>query len=307
MDRREFLKTVSKLLIAIGGANFFTYEELLALENGEIKKPDIAWIHAMSCDGCSTSLLNSEVSVLDIITRFTNIIFHPTIMAGTGEDALEILNKYKSDNLIIVLEGSIPLDMPHACMMGERYIEYWVELVAKKANLAVAAGTCAVFNGITDMEGMQMGACTFRYFLKEKKIDIPVVNLPTCPMKPHHFLYTVFYYIKHGKTPPLDMENRPLRFFGNTVHDRCVYYSDYQEKIFAQKIGDRGCLFKLGCQGPVTSSDCVKSEGGFDKYNCIKSGHPCVGCGSENFPRKIMFKRSDDERDLKKYKTFERI
>ena len=37
MDRREFLKAVSKILVAVGGAKFFTEEELLALENGEIK------------------------------------------------------------------------------------------------------------------------------------------------------------------------------------------------------------------------------------------------------------------------------
>jgi len=307
MNRREFLKTVSKILIAVGGVNFFTYEELLALEHGEIQKPDLFWIHAMSCDGCSISLLNSEVPMLDILTRFTNIIFHPTIMAGTGEDALQILEEYYSDNLIMVLEGSIPLEMPHACMMGEKFIEDWVYQIAKKSKLAIAVGTCAVFNGITEMEGMRTGACTLRYFLEEKKIGTPVVNLPTCPMKPHHFLYTLFYYIKHKNIPPTDMENRPLRFFGNTVHERCIYYNDYQEKIFAKKIGDRGCLFKLGCQGPVTNNDCVKSEGEFDRYNCIKSGHPCVGCGSENFPRKIMFKRSDDERELKKYKTFKRI
>jgi len=295
------------MLIAVGGASLFSYEELLALESGEIKKPDIIWIHAMSCDGCSTSLLNSEVSVLDILTTFTNVVFHPTIMTGTGEDSLEILHKFKSDNLIMVLEGSIPLDMPHACMMGERYIEEWVELIAKKSKVAIGAGTCAVFNGITDMDNMRTGASSLKYFLEKKSIDIPVVNLPTCPMKPHHFLYTLFYYIKHNTTPSLDKENRPKRFFSNTVHDRCIFYRDFQEKIFAKNIGDRGCLFELGCQGPVTSSDCVKSEGGFDRFNCIKSGHPCVGCGSENFPRKIIFKRSDDNREIKKYKNFTRI
>ena len=307
MDRREFLKTVSKILIAVGGAHFFTYEELLALEHGEIQKPDLIWIHAMSCDGCTTSLLNSEVPMLDILIKFTNIIFHPTIMSATGEDALKILKEYKSNNLIMVVEGSIPLDMPHACVMGERFIEDWVYEIAKKSNLAIAAGTCAVFNGITEMDNMKTGVCTLRYFLKKKKIKIPLVNLPTCPMKPHHFLYMLFYYIKHKTTPPLDMENRPLIFFENTIHERCVYYYDFQEKIFAKKIGDRGCLLELGCQGPVTKSDCVKSEGHFDRFNCIKSGHPCVGCGSENFPRKIIFKRSDDKRVLEKYKKFKRI
>lgn len=308
MTRRDFLKAVHKMLIAVGGAQFFTMEELEALELGEIQKPDIIWLHAMSCDGCSTSFLNSEVSILDILTTFTNIIFHPTLMAATGEEALEIIEKYNGNNLMMVMEGAIPLTLPHACLMGEKFMNDWVERVARKANIAVAAGTCATFAGICDMMDMYTGASSLRYFLhEEKKIDIPVVNLPGCPMKPHHFLYTLFFYIKHKTTPPLDDTNRPLRFFAHTIHERCVHYYDYQENIFAEKIGDEGCLFKLGCQGPVTKSNCVESTYAYDKFNCIKSGHPCVGCASENFPRTIMFKRADDKRPIKKYKSFKRI
>ena len=309
MNRREFLKLVHKTLVMVGGAQFFSIKELEALELGDIPKPDIAWLHAMSCDGCSTSLLgNTSISILDILTKFTNIIFHPTIMAATGEEALEIIEKYNSNNLILVVEGGLPLDLPHACMMGDMFITDWIEKMAKKSKLAISAGTCATFGGICDMKDMYTGAGSLRYFLnEEKKMDIPVVNLPGCPMKPHHFLYVLFFYIKHQKLPPLDHSNRPLRFFGNTIHERCIYYHDYQEGIFAKKIGDRGCLFKLGCQGPVTKSDCVKSIHEYDRYNCIKSGHPCVGCASENFPRTIIFKRSDDKREIEKYKTFKRI
>ncbi|AZV46269.1 oxidoreductase [Nautilia sp. PV-1] len=307
MNRREFLKAVHKALIAAGGAGFFSMEELEALEIGDIKKPDIIWLQAMSCDGCSTSFLNADISILDILTSFTNVIFHPTLMAATGEMATDIIEKYKSDNLILVVEGAIPTQLPHACLMGDRFINDWIANTAKKAKAAISAGTCATFAGICDMKGMMTGAGSLRYFLEQENISTPVVNLPTCPMKPNHFLYTLFFYIKHNTLPPMDDSNRPLRFFGETIHDRCVYYYDYQEKNFAEKIGDRGCLFKLGCQGPVTKNDCVRSSNTYDKYNCIKSGHPCVGCASENFPRTIMFKRSDDKREIKKYKTFKRI
>ena len=307
MNRREFLKGLHKALIAVGGVNFFTFEELMALETNEIEKPDLIWLHAMSCDGCSTSFLYADVTILDILNRFTNIIFHPTLMAGTGEIATNILEKYKSKNLIMVLEGSIPMGLPHACMMGDRYISEWIEKIAKKANLVIGAGTCATFNGVCDMQGMQTGAGSLRYFLEQKGIKKPLINLPTCPMKPDHILYSLFYYIKHKKTPPLDSSHRPVRFFGETVHERCVFYNDYQEKVFAKEIGDRGCLFELGCQGPVTKNDCVKSNHKFDQYNCIKSGHPCVGCASENFPRNILFKKHDDNRKLTKYKHFDRM
>ena len=307
MNRREFLKQVHNVLVATAGASFFSFSELEALERGDIQKPDLIWLDAMSCDGCTVSLLNTDIPFLDVFTKFTNVIFHPTLSAATGDMALDLIEKYDSDNLFFVLEGSIPLAMPHACLMGEKFISEWVELVAKKAKVAIAAGTCATFNGVTEMKGMYTGASPLKYFLETKNIKLPLVNLPTCPMKPHHFLYVLFYFIKHKTIPPIDAENRPLRFFGNTIHERCVYYNDFVEGIFAEKIGERGCLFKLGCQGPVTKNDCVRSIHDFDKFNCIKSGHPCVGCASENFPRTIMFRRSDDERVVEKYKDFTRI
>jgi len=306
MSRRDFLKGLYHALLAVGGSTFISFEELEAMEVS-LNKPDVIWIHGMSCDGCSTSFLYSDVTILDILSKFANVIFHPTLMAATGDKAIEILDEYQSNNLLTILEGGIPLDMPHACMMADRYITDWIEELAKKSVAMVAAGTCATFNGVCDMDNMVTGACSLRYFLEKRGVATPVVNLPTCPMKPDHLLYVLFYYIKHKKLPALDEFRRPMRFFGETIHERCIFYNDFQEKIFAKEIGDRGCLIKLGCQGPVTKNDCVKSNNKFDQYNCIKSGHPCVGCASESFPRKIMFKSYDDNRKIKPYKTFKRI
>jgi hydrogenase small subunit len=307
MDRREFLEKVLNILIMAGGSSFITFEELEGF-NVSNKKPNLVWLHAQSCDGCSTSLVEGEIPFEDILFNFANIVFHPTIMAATGEEALkQLIEAEEVGNFILVVEGGIPVSMPHACIFGDRFITDWILDLAKKANIVIAAGTCSSFTGICAMEGMYTGDVSLRRFLRDNGVKTPVVNLPTCPMKPHHFLYTFFYYLKTNRLPPLDKENRPLKFFKETIHDRCIYYHDYQEKIFAKKIGERGCLFKLGCQGPVTYNDCEKSPFKYDKYNCIKSGHPCVGCASENFPRTIMFKRYDDEREIVKYKDFKRI
>ena len=38
-----------------------------------------------SCSGCSTSFLNVEgVPLVDILTEYTNVIFHPDISLATG-------------------------------------------------------------------------------------------------------------------------------------------------------------------------------------------------------------------------------
>ena len=176
MNRRDFLKTVHKILVMVGGSSFFTIEELEALEVNEIKKPDLVWLHGMSCDGCSTSLLNSEYSILDVLTHFTNIVFHPTVMAATGKDALNILNNYKSDNLVLVVEGGIPIDMPHACIFGDRYIKDVLVDFSKKANLVIASGTCATFGGICAMDGMQTGVVSLKKLLEMNNIKKPLIN-----------------------------------------------------------------------------------------------------------------------------------
>jgi hydrogenase small subunit len=153
MDRREFIKTVHKLLITIGGANFFTLEELEAFDLAE-NRPDIIWLQALSCDGCAVNFLNAEIPVTEILNRFANIVFHPNLMAADGEEAMDILINYKSENLLLVVEGAIPTAMPHACMMGDKFVNNIILEKAKIAKAVVAAGTCATFAGICDMKNM---------------------------------------------------------------------------------------------------------------------------------------------------------
>jgi hydrogenase small subunit len=304
MTRRDALKKIYKVVIAVGASSFLSFEDLLAIDNGEIQKPDLVWLHGTSCSGCSTSFLNVEgVPLVDILTQYTNIIFHPDVSLATGHqvtDMLERAEEYK--NFLFVFEGSIPVGMPHACMVGNKPMTYWVDKLASNSLACVGAGTCASFGGITAMEGMVTGTKPLGEYLEYKGIKKPVINLPNCPMKPEHLLYVLFYFLKTKKLPPLDKQGRPKRFYAHTIHERCVYYSDYQENNFAKKIGDDGCLFKLGCQGIVTKNDCVISGHNDNTNICIRAGHPCIGCASENFPRQIMMRSYDDKRIIKNFK-----
>ncbi len=310
ISRREALKRFYKVIVAVGAASFINFDDLLASQNignNIYKKPNILWLHASSCSGCSTSFLNIEdVPVTDILTKFANILFHPDISSATGDDVKDILNtaakEFKND-YILVIEGSIPVGLPHACLMGDKPMMEWVDLLAKNATAVVSAGTCAAFGGITKMEGMLNGAVSIEEFMDKQNIKKPIVSLPNCPMKPEHLVYTLLHYGRLGKLPALDSSNRPLEFYARTIHDRCIYYSDYQEKIFAKSIGDRGCLFKLGCQGPVTKNDCLVKGHNGNTNICIKAGHPCIGCASEHFPRQIMFHSFNDTRKIKNFKV----
>lgn len=310
ISRREALKRFYNVVVAVGASTFLSFDDLLASQTvgtGPYKKPNILWLHASSCSGCSTSFLNvADVPLTDILTKFSNIMFHPDISSATGDDVLNILNtaaKEFKNNYILVIEGSVPLGLPHACLMGNKPMMEWVDMLASNATAVVSAGTCAAFGGITNMDGMLNGAVSIDEFMKRKNIDKPIVNLPNCPMKPEHLVYTLLHYGRLGKLPALDSSNRPLQFYARTIHDRCIYYSDYQEKIFAKFIGDRGCLFKLGCQGPVTKNDCLISGHNDNTNICIRAGHPCIGCASEHFPRQIMYHSFTDTRKIKNFKV----
>ncbi len=130
-----------------------------------------------------------------------------------------------------MLEGGIPVGMPHACVMGECPITEWVEQLASGSTACIAAGTCATLG---DIPRMQMhdtvtGSMTLDEFLDHKGIEKPVVNLPNCPMKPEHFVYTLLHFVQTGDLPELDQNRRPLRFFSHTNHERCILYADFQE------------------------------------------------------------------------------
>ncbi|MEO5342125.1 MAG: hydrogenase small subunit [Gammaproteobacteria bacterium SHHR-1] len=308
LSRRDFLKRIYAALVTVGASSFLSFEDLLA---ADAASPDdrlnVVWLHGTSCSGCSCSFLDIEyVSVPDILTRFTNMIFHPDISLATGDQVTGLLDRLHASDMpyLLVLEGGIPVGMPHACIMGGRPFVDWMKPLAAKASAVVAAGTCAALGGIPKMEGMITGSHTLAEFLRREGLEKPLVNLPGCPMKPEHLVYTLLHYIRVGRMPEMDASQRPLRFFEHSIHDRCVYYADFQEKYFAKKIGDPGCLLKLGCQGPVTHSDCMINGHNGNTNTCIRAGHPCIGCADEHFPRKVMLHSFDDKRFARKRRPF---
>lgn len=304
VTRREALKRIYRAIMAVGAASFISYRDLLAAAAlTPEQRPTVVWLHGTSCSGCSCSLLDIDyVPVVDIITKFCNLAFHPDVSLATGHQVTDILQRLTDNGqeYVFVLEGGIPAGMPHACIMAERPIGEWVEVLAKGAKACIAAGTCATLGGIPKMHGTVTGSTTLAEYLTSRNISKPIVNLPNCPMKPEHFVYTLLYLIKTGELPELDQQQRPLRFFTYTNHERCILYADFQEKRFATRIGEPGCLLKLGCQGPITKNDCLISGHNGNTNTCIRAGHPCIGCASEKFPRQIMLHRFDDKRPINK-------
>ncbi|WP_261179459.1 hypothetical protein [Anaerobacillus sp. CMMVII] len=53
---------------------------------------------------------------------------------------------------------------------------------------------------------------------------------------------------------------------------------------FAEKLGDKTCLFKLGCRGPVTRVDCPTRQWNGHVNWPIGDDTPCIGCSQFGFP-----------------------
>lgn len=301
ISRRQALKQIFTAIAAVGAAPFITFDDLLAADASPRKAVNVLWLHGSSCTGCSCAFLDIEkVPVVDVITRFAHIVFHHDLSLATGDQVIAVKEKLlaSGEPFLVVLEGSIPVAMPHTCMVGHRTMDSWMQRIVPKATACIAAGTCATFGGITTMPSMPTGCVGLPQYCRNNGYATPVVALPGCPMKPEHLLYSLLYVITHGRPPASDAYGRPSHIFGRTIHDRCVNYADYQENHFARKIGDSGCLQQLGCQGVITRSDCVVQGYNNNTNTCILAGHPCVGCAGETFPRQVMFHGYDDQRDI---------
>jgi hydrogenase small subunit len=98
----------------------------------------------------------------------------------------------------------------------------------------------------------------------------------------------VAHYLTFGTIPELDHLQRPISFYGDTIHDRCYRRTFYDQGKFAETFDDEGarlgwCLYKLGCKGPTTYNACATTKWNEGTSFPIESGHGCLGCSEPKF------------------------
>ncbi|MGB2800538.1 MAG: hydrogenase small subunit [Dehalococcoidia bacterium] len=262
----------------------------------------VVWLQTAACTGCSVSLLNSasptvrNLLIDQVIPGFhINLRFHATLMAGAGEPAIEVLEetaKEKKDGYILVVEGAIPTatDAVYGAI-GERdgkpvSMEDRLVELARDAQAILAVGTCASFGGIPAANPNPTGCKPVSKILEAKGINKPLVNIPGCPPHPDWFVGTVASIILNGLPKPDDLDDnlRPLAFYGKLIHENCPRRAYFDEGKFAKKPGDEGCLYELGCKGPITYSDCPLRRWNNGTNWVIGAGAPCNGCTQPEFP-----------------------
>ena len=122
-----------------------------------------------------------------------------------------------------------------------------------------------------------------------------IVHVRGCSVHPDWLWDTIVHLVKVG-VPEL-VNGAPALFYSKKVHESCPRYHDFQQEIFARHLGDKGCLFKLGCLGPVTPADCPTRWWNGGQNWCIDANAPCIGCASPDFAKKkdLPFYRLDEK------------
>jgi hydrogenase small subunit len=295
LSRRDFIKLGSLLAASFGLSSAFgeTFASGLAqLAQGKVK---VLWLQAQSCSGCSVSLLNAQSpDIVEVITDVLSLGFHQTVSAATGDTAMAAMRTFEQGDtpFILVIEGSIPLDMPEACVIGGRPFNELVLPLARKAKYIMAVGTCAAFGGIPAAEGNPTGAASMQDFLKKNNlpIDQRLVNCPSCPVHPDTIVGTMAHLASKGYPKVNPDQLTPVLFYSHSTHDDCPRFHYYSKRVFAKDFGDNeGCLFKLGCLGMLSNTECPRRQWNGGVNWCIRAAAPCIGCSHQQFGRLKAF------------------
>jgi len=266
----------------------------------EVKEHPAIWFQASACSGCVVAVLNGVApSVRDLIVdqlapgHHVSLRFQPTIMAGQGDLALEVLAaaEESDEGYVLVVDGAIPLGAGGRFGLarnrgGETTMHEQAVALARKASLIVSLGTCAAYGGIHAAAPNPTGCVGLSQVLAEAAIEKPLINIPGCPPHPDWFTGTVAQALLFGLPgeEEVDAVGRPRRFFGQLIHDLCPRRGDFEAHKFAGNIGDPGCLYELGCKGPWTHADCPERQFNGGVNWCIQAGSPCHACVEPFFP-----------------------
>lgn len=292
MNRRQFIKMAASLGAAFGinGLPGNIVAALKKIDPATI--PKIIYLQGLSCTGCSISLLQAtSPSPLTLITDYSQLTFHADLSATSGRQALELIDDFidgKAGEYFLALEGAVPEKMPEACKIGHNYFGDYIKKGAKTAAGIITVGSCASFGGIPAAEGNPTGAVSIPTYLKNNGLSPFLVTIPGCSIHPDWLWHTITSLVRVG-IPELNKHQSPKLFFGTNLHESCPRYHYFQQEIFAQKLGEKGCLFKLGCLGPETFADCPTRWWNGGQTWCVDANAPCIGCASPIFALKRDF------------------
>ena len=253
-------------------------------QSGE-ERINAIWLETSGCSGNIISLLNAEApDVYYLLKEMINLKFSNSLMVLEGEKAYEKFLETLDTKFVLIVEGAVSTKDNGKYNIIAKYrgrsitgMEA-VQRAGEKAEYIISAGTCASFGGISAASPNPAENKSVDDFLNKE-----VIKVPGCPSHPDWVIGTLAHIILIGR-PELDSKSRPLIFYGITIHDNCPRRSYFDKGIFAKKLGDKECMFKLGCRGPVTKTDCPTRKWNSYVNWPIGNNATCIGCAQEKFP-----------------------
>lgn len=287
ISRRGFLKGCSVAAAALGLSETMIPKLLEAAQSAQ--RPTVIWLHFQECTGCTESLLRgAHPDIGRLIFDIISLDYHETVMAPSGHLAEKSLQDSVLKNkgkFILVVEGAIPTkNNGQFCKIGGRTAMEILADIGPQAAAVIAIGSCASFGGIQAADPNPTGAMGVEKLLS----GVPIINLPGCPPNPVTFLGTILHYLTFKRLPKCDDFERPLFAYGRRIHDHCERRAHFDEGRFVEEFGDEGhrngyCLYKVGCKGPSTYSNCPAARFNDVGVWPVSVGHGCVGCTEPNF------------------------
>ena len=285
IDRRRFLKYCAGITTLLALPAQFAPRVAHALT--AVSRPSIVWLEFQDCAGDTESFLRARnPSIASVILDLVSLDYHETVMAAAGEQAEAALSgAVREGGHLVIVEGSVPLgaDGVYCTVAGRTAIDH-LKTASRGAAAIINVGTCSAFGGIPAARPNPTEAVS----VGEVVSDVPIVNLPGCPVNADNLTATLAHYLTFDALPATDELGRPLFAYGERIHDTCSRRGFFDAGQFAQEWGDEGhrkgwCLYKLGCKGPSTYHNCAVIEWNGGTSWPIGAGHGCVGCSEPDF------------------------
>lgn len=289
VTRRTFLKFCGGIAATIGLSASGTFRVAEALAQNA-QRPSVIWLNFASDSGCTESLIKATYPrAAELILDTISLDYNETIMAPAGEQAEDIRREaLEKGDYILVVEGGVPTKDGYGTIADKNMFEI-LEEMAEKATAIIAVGSCATFGGVPSMRPNPAAIKGVQEHLSE---EFSVINLDLCPVNPRNLAATIVSVIVLGEIPETDRFGRPLMFHSQTIHDNCERRAHFDAGRFVQQLGDDNeakghCLYKMGCKGPMTFSNCSKARFDDRVSWCIGAGGPCIGCAEPGWPDKF--------------------
>ncbi len=297
ISRRSFIKfcALTASSLALSGAAAKAFAQALAAS----ARPSVIWLSFQACTGCSEALLRSgnplsdRLTVENLILNFISLDYHATLQVAAGEQA-EAARRAAMEanygNYILIADGGIPTGDGEwlSTENGQSALSMLRETM-EGAALVINIGTCASFGGLPAAAPNPTGAMGVGELMAAGLVPPrTLLNISGCPPVPEAITGSIAYFLVNGALPPLDSLQRPLLYFGKTVHDCCPRLNHFEAGEFAESFDDDGarqghCLLLLGCKGPDTFNACTTNKWNQGAGSPTQAGHGCIGCSEPNF------------------------